>query len=88
MRKLPISSVAWQLQQHRPFRRKVGAGGDVQISVLPTTIVLYDVEPASLIALRKRTWTHVHWAGVMGNSGRDLQVGQILIEGKNVRVIV
>ena len=69
-------------------RRDVGAGGDAQLSIAPTAIVLYEVDPDSMDVLRKGTWTHVEWSGVDGGPARDLQVRQIFIEGTNVRVLV
>ena len=71
-----------------PSRRDVGPRGDVQISISPTAIVLYEVEPESMASLRAGTWTHVHWSGVTGEVGRDLEVWQLFIEGENVRVLV
>lgn len=69
-------------------RREVGAGGSVQISVMPTGIVLYDLEPESMVALRKGEWTLILWSGLVREPGRNLQIRQIFIEGANVRVIV
>ena len=69
-------------------RRDVGAGGDVQVSITPTAIVPYEVDPESMHILRKGTWTHVEWSGVDGGPASDLQIRQILIEGTNVRVLV
>ncbi len=56
-----------------PSRRQVGAGGDVQLSIMPTGIVLYDVEPDSMAALRKGEWTHILWPGVVGEPSRNLE---------------
>ena len=69
-------------------RRDVGARGDVQISISPTAIVLHEVEPESMTSLRKGAWTHVHWSGVTGETGRDLEVRRIFIEGENARVLI
>ena len=69
-------------------RRDVGAGGDVQVSISPTAIVLYEVDPESMDILRKGTWTPVEWSGVDGGPAPDRQIRQIFIEGTNVRVLV
>ncbi len=71
-----------------PSRQDVGAGGDVQYSVSPTAIVLWDVEPESLSKLRNGTWTHIEWSNLLGEPGHLLQIRQLIPEGTNLRVLV
>ncbi len=71
-----------------PLKRQIGAGGDVQTSKSPIAIVLYEVEPDSMAALRNGKWTHVHWTILLGEPSHDLTIWQLFIEGENVRVLV
>ncbi len=71
-----------------PSRREIGAGGDVQMTNYPTGIVLYDVKPDSLDALRKGIWNHIVWPEMPEPHAKELPIGQVLIDGGNVRVIV
>ncbi len=71
-----------------PAGRDMGPGGVPQIATSPTVIVLYEVEPESMVTLRTVRWTHIQWSEAVDASGRDFAVWRIFIEGENVRVLV
>lgn len=74
-----------------PPHRKVEAGGEFQISLKPTAIVLYGVTAESFYAFDKGSWTHIEWSIVQEGSARDMQIVSTTREGplgRDLRVIV
>lgn len=68
-----------------PSRREIGAGGDVQLSMRPTGIVLYGITDEGFSALTKGTWTHIEWTFAQGGDPRELQISSMTREGRNGR---